>query len=381
MNMLSLAMLELKAIVSNSAVALTVFGGVIFYSFLYPLPYANQTPKQQKISVVNLDKSQASYQLERMVDATPQVKVERREHSIDAAKDALITDNNNGISGILVIPEHFYKDLLLGKSPVLAYVGDASFFLVYGTIIEGLANAGGTLAAEIKVSHLLTEGVPLAYAVNNISSVKLNMKPTFNASMGYVQYVVPAVFVLILQQTLAMAAGLMGGTQTSGQGYWRRYSPLKVFAIRTFILGSIYIFLSLYYFGVSFEMYGINRLADISTIFAILIPFLLSSCFIGIWLGAILPRRELVTFVVLISSMPLIFSAGVIWPLEIIPSPIIWITSLFPSTAAIQAFVHANQMGASLQQIIDKVLLLWGLTFLWGGLAFLSFKRSISRIN
>jgi ABC-2 type transport system permease protein len=272
-----------------------------------------------------------------------------------------LTHNNNGISGILVIPEHFYKDFLLGKSPVLAYVGDASFFLVYGTIIEGLANAGGTLAAEIKVSHLLTEGVPLAYAVNNISSVKLNMKPTFNASMGYVQYVVPAVFVLILQQTLAMAAGLMGGTQTSGQGYWRRYSPLKV--------------------GVSFEMYGINRLADISTIFAILIPFLLSSCFIGIWLGAILPRRELVTFFVLISSMPLIFSAGVIWPLEIIPSPIIWITSLFPSTAAIQAFVHANQMGASLQQIIDKVLLLWGLTFLWGGLAFLSFKRSISRIN
>jgi ABC-2 type transport system permease protein len=381
MNMLALAMLELKAIMSNSAVALTVFGGVIFYSFLYPLPYANQTPKQQKISVVNLDKSQASYQLERMVDATPQVKVERRDHSIDAAKDALITHNNNGISGILVIPEHFYKDLLLRKSPVLAYVGDASFFLVYGTIIEGLANAGSTLAAEIKVSHLLTEGVPLAYAVNNISSVKLNMKPTFNASMGYVQYVVPAVFVLILQQTLAMAAGLMGGTQKSGQGYWRRYSSLKVFAIRTLILGSIYVFLSLYYFGVSFEMYGINRLADISTIFAILIPFLLSSCFIGIWLGAILPRRELVTFVVLISSMPLIFSAGVIWPLEIIPSPIIWITSLFPSTAAIQAFVHANQMGASLQQIIDKVLLLWGLTFLWGGLAFLSFKRSISRTN
>ena len=381
MNMLSLAMLELKAIMTNSAVALTVFGGVIFYSFLYPLPYANQTPKQQKISVVNLDKSQASFQLERMVDATPQVKVQRRDHSIDAAKDALITHNNNGISGILVIPEHFYKDLLLGKSPVLAYVGDASFFLVYGTIIEGLANAGGTLAAEIKVSHLLTEGVPLAYAVNNISSVKLNMKPTFNASMGYVQYVVPAVFVLILQQTLAMAAGLMGGTQKSGQGYWRRYSPLKVFGIRTFILGSIYVFLSLYYFGVSFEMYGISRLADISTIFAILIPFLLSSCFIGIWLGAILPRRELVTFVVLISSMPLIFSAGVIWPLEIIPSPIIWITSLFPSTAAIQAFVHANQMGASFKQIIDKVLLLWGLTFLWGGLAFLSFKRSISRTN
>jgi hypothetical protein len=42
-----------------------------------------------------------------------------------------------------------------------------------------------------------------------------------------------------------------------------------------------------------------------------LIPFLLSSCFICIWLESIIPRRELVTFVVLISSMPIIFSAGV----------------------------------------------------------------------
>jgi ABC-2 type transport system permease protein len=142
------------------------------------------------------------------------------------------------------------------------------------------------------------------------------------------------------------------------------------------ILVSIYILLSIYYFGVSFEMYGINRLADISTMFTILMPFLLSTCFVGIWLGAILPRRELVTFVVLISSMPLIFAAGVIWPLEIIPIPIIWLSSLIPSTPAIQAFVAANQMGASLHQIMDKVLLLWGLTFLWGGLAFVSFKRS-----
>ena len=56
------------------------------------------------------------------------------------AKQALL---NQEIGGFLVIPENFYKDLLLGKSPTLSYAGDASFFLVYGTIIEGLAKAGG----------------------------------------------------------------------------------------------------------------------------------------------------------------------------------------------------------------------------------------------
>ncbi|HAS63287.1 MAG TPA: ABC transporter, partial [Vibrio sp.] len=149
MSLFELIKAELKALLTNPVVILTVFGGVVFYSFLYPLPYSHQTPREQKVSVVNLDNSQTSYQLERMVDATPQVRIVQRDSSIAAAKSAFLEGE---ISGILVIPEHFYKDLLLGKSPTLAYAGDASYFLVYGTIVEGLAQAGGTLAAKTTVS-------------------------------------------------------------------------------------------------------------------------------------------------------------------------------------------------------------------------------------
>ncbi len=68
---------ELLAALRNPVVLLTVFGSVNLYSFLYPLPYANQVPEQLKASVVNLDKSQSSYQLERMVDATSQIDLVR----------------------------------------------------------------------------------------------------------------------------------------------------------------------------------------------------------------------------------------------------------------------------------------------------------------
>lgn len=374
MSLFTLLKQEFKALLTNPVVVLTVFGGVVFYSFLYPLPYAQQTPREQTISIVNLDKSQSSYQLERMVDATPQVNVVQRDHTIVAAKRAFL---NGTVSGILVIPEHFYKDILLGKSPVLAYAGDASFFLVYGTVVEGLAQAGGTLAAKAKVSRLVMEGEPLALATQHFSPVKLNMKPTFNPRMGYVDYVVPAVFVLILQQTLAMASGLMVGSQKFGTGYWNQSSVLSVFSVRTLVLVSVYFLLSMYYFGPSFDMHGVTRLADIPTLLAILIPFLMSSCFIGIWLGSILPRRELVTIVILISSMPLIFSAGFIWPIEMVPTPMVWISSLFPSTSGIQAFVSVNQLGAEWNQIASQWTLLWLQTLGWGTLAYWSFKRSL----
>ncbi len=374
MSFFELVKAELKALLTNPVVVLTVFGGVVFYSFLYPLPYSHQTPREQEISVVNLDKSQTSFQLERMVDATPQVNVVQRNHTIEDAHQAFLRGE---ISGVLVIPEHFYKDLMLGKSPTLSYAGDASYFLVYGTIVEGLTQTGGTLAAQTKVAKLLIDGQPLSKAANQYAPTKLNMKPTFNPRMGYVDYVVPAVFVLILQQTLAMAAGLMVGTQKNGTGYWSHVSPIKLISARILVLIAIYYLLSMYYFGASFSMHGVNQLAHATELLTLLLPFLIASCAIGLWLGAVTPRRELVTLVVLISSMPLVFSAGFIWPIEAIPTPIIWLSELFPSTPGIQGFLALNQMGASWATVAGNFSQLWVQSAVWLLVAYWFVKKQL----
>jgi len=367
---------ELNAIFRNSVVVLTVFGGVLLYSFLYPLPYAQQTPREQNISVVNLDNSQVSRQLERMVDATSQVNIAMRADSLEEAKAQLLQGQ---VEGILLIPTHFYRDLLLGKSPTLSYAGDASYFLVYGTIVEGLAKAGGTLAAQATVTRLLMDGVPLDLAKQQYAQVTLNMKPSFNASLGYLNYVVPAVFVLILQQTLVMGAGLLGCTEKGKKGYWLHQSAGQIIAIRSVIFVVIYYLLALYYFGFSFDFYGINPVANPFLLLALLAPFLLTCTFIGIFLGAFIPRRELVSVMVLLSSMPLIFSSGFIWPLESVPMAMIWLSNLFPSTPAIQAFLTVNQMGGTFTQVLAQWQLLWLQTLIWGICAYWGYRKSQSR--
>ncbi len=373
MTFLQLLKAELRSILTNPVVVLTVFGGVVFYSFLYPLPYAQQTPREQPIAIVNLDGSQTSLKLERMVDATPQVKVVTRLYTIADAKQAFM---NREITGFMVIPEHFYKDVMLGKSPTLAYAADASYFLVYGTVVEGLAQAAGTLGAQVKVSKMLIDGVPLSMASHNYSAIKLNMKPTFNPTMGYIEYVVPAVFVLILQQTLIMAVGLQTGTQRHGRGYWSQAATGSLLLARTIIFVAIYYLLSAYYFGYSFERLNVNHIANACGLLTLLLPFLLGCCGLGLWLGYLLPRRELVTLVVLVSSMPLIFLAGFIWPVESIPAPLLWFADLSPSTWAIKGFLALNQMGATWQQVAPYWTALWALTAFWGGIAYLVARRN-----
>ncbi|MBD1574603.1 ABC transporter permease [Vibrio sp. S17_S38] len=362
---------ECQAIFTNSALLLTVFGGVVMYSFLYPLPYSQQLPREQAIVVVNLDNTATSRELERMVDATPQVEILQHAYSL---KDAQYLLNQGDVHGILVIPKYFSRDLLLGKSPTLAYAGDAAYFLIYGTVVEGLASAGGTLSAKAKVSRMVMSGENLVLASNQYAPVKLSMQPVFNPSNGYVNYVVPAVFVLILHQTLLIAAGLVGGEQNESRragitGYWQRSAAIDRWSARLVILLLTYIPLALYYFGFSFQFYGISRLASIGNILAVLIPFLAAVIGLGMVMGELIPRRELATLIVVLSSLPLVFCAGFIWPTSELPFGLQYLAQFFPSTPAINGFLRLNQMGASFQQVLPYWGLLWAQAVTYGGLA------------
>nr|WP_194704486.1 ABC transporter permease [Vibrio sp. S11_S32] len=362
---------ECRAIFTNPALLLTVFGGVVMYSFLYPLPYSQQLPREQQIVVVNLDNSATSRELERMVDATPQVKIVQHAYSL---KDAQSLFNQGEVHGILMIPKNFARDLLLGKSPTLAYAGDAAYFLIYGTVVEGLATAGGTLSAKAKVSRMVMSGDNLVLASEQYAPVKLSMQPVFNPTNGYVNYVVPAVFVLILHQTLLIAAGLVGGEQNEScragiNGYWQRSRALDRWSARLMILLLTYIPLALYYFGFSFEFYGISRLASIGNILAMLMPFLAAVIGLGMVMGELIPRRELATLIVVLSSLPLVFCAGFIWPTTELPLVLKYLAQLAPSTPAINGFLRLNQMGASFTQVLPYWGLLWLQAFGYGGLA------------
>ena len=316
MNIFQLFKAELGAIFTNPALLLTVFGGVFFYSFLYPLPYASQVPREQKVVVVNLDDSQLSRRLVRMVDATPQVKIQGKANSLAQAKEQMITQK---LAGILVIPENFYRDLLQGKRPTLSFAGDASYFLVFGTVLEGMSMAGMTLSAEVKITQLLMSGQPMALAKQQYNAVTLGLHALFNETGGYVNYVIPAVFVLILHQTLIMGMGILGGSENEvfreGETrYWQTASPWALLLVRSTIFFIIYTLLSLYYYGPAYVFYDIPRLAALGDLALLNLVFLLSVSFLGICLGTILPRRELATLIVLLTSMPMVFACGFIWP-------------------------------------------------------------------
>ncbi len=375
MNFLTTFIHEAKMIFSDASIVLTIVGGVLLYSFLYPQPYVEQSVSRLGISVVDYDKSDVSRSVIFKLNATPQIIVAKNDMSEADAKEALIKGE---IKAIIVIPRHFKRDLALNKSPTIAVGADGSYFLIYGAVLEGAMKSILTQSAMVKVTNLLKKQVPLSDAKVSYAPFSMSLINLFNKDNSYTQYVVPAVFVLILQQTLLIGLGILGGginerMRRREDKYFRIAAVWQMFLSRYILFGTIFFIHMLFYFGFSFELFSVERLGKIPDLLNFGVAFLMASISLGLLLGSLFSSREIATPVVLFSSLPIIFSAGFVWPIESLPSVIHYLSLLIPATSGMHGFLAINQMGASFESVIDSYMILWGQAFVYLVLAFVVF--------
>ncbi len=363
MSWLELIKAEFRAILTNPAILLTVIGGILFYSFLYPQPYINQIPREQKVVLCDLDNTPTSRDFARKVNATSQVKLIANVYKKNKIKDMI---QKKEALGYLLIPKNFEKDLKLQKSPTIVYGGNASYFLIYGSIAEGISNVANSFSKDV---------IKLRKNQFHKPSFSIDNKPLFNQTIGYINYVIPAVFILILHQIMLIGAGIQGATQTENKsGYWLHVNPSKLIIARIIVYLVIYAPIILYYLGFCLDAYSVPHIAHLQNLLFLIIPFTIAATSFGILIGEMIPRRELVTFFILASSTPLVFTAGFIWPTSLIPSWLNFLVQWIPSTPSIMAFLKLNQMGADLSQITSEWLQVVILAFLYIMISWLTMR-------
>jgi len=199
-------------------------------------------------------------------------------------------------------------------------------------------------------------------------------EPLFNPTGGYASYVVPAAFVLILQQTLLMGSATLGGVafEEGGAEARRRRGGARA------IVGQSLAHLCLTMPGIALYMiilprvYGFSTLGRPLDILLMAIPFVLSVSFLAQFVGEWFKRRETAVLVFIATSLPLFFLVGVSWPPEAIPDALRAASRAFPSTSAIDGLVRINQMGATLHDVSRDWTSLWALAGVYALLAVLA---------
>jgi ABC-2 type transport system permease protein len=222
--------------------------------------------------------------------------------------------------------------------------------------------------AEVETARLVRAGVDPGIAAAAADPLPLTAVTLFNPQAGYATYVLPAAFVLILQQTLLMGIGLLAAWKDEGAGL-EREAPVRAAAT---VLGKALAYLTLqavllplYLISLP-HLYGLPRLGDVTTILLFAIPFVLAVSLLGLAVSALMRTPETAQLAFVALGLPLFFLSGASWPTVSIPRPIALVASFVPSTAAIDGFVRITQMGATLVDVRSQFLILWALVFLYG---------------
>ncbi|MGO8924522.1 MAG: ABC transporter permease [Xanthobacteraceae bacterium] len=343
----------------------------LIYGVYYPQPYLNQILRKIPIVVVDNDLSELSRNIVQTLDASGAVKVAAR---ADTLADARALLDRGDAFAVVGIPRQTEHDVLKGTTIHLPVYADATYFFLFRTLSSGIAVAINTLSAELAAGGARTDGSLVKAALAASSPADVLLQPIFNPVGGYASYVVPAAFVLILQQTLligaslltiiALAEGASGGfTSVLGRGIAHLTIYLPALAL---------------YFIVLPRFYGFSTLGQPLQLFALASVFVLATSFMGQAAGAWFTRPETPTLVFLATSLPQFFLAGFSWPREAIPRPVLAAHYVFPADLAIDGIVRIDQLGASLAEVAHDWRWLWLLAIVYFLLAVMS-ARVVTR--
>ncbi|SHK51485.1 ABC-2 type transport system permease protein [Bradyrhizobium lablabi] len=349
--------------------------GAAFYALFYPQPYLNEALRNVPIAVVDRDGTESSRDFARRVDATPDVAVTALLPDLASAEREVYARR---VDGILVIPQYFERDLLHGRPSPVALYADASYFLIYQRVAGAVAAVARTVGTEVETARLIAIGVDPAIAVAASDPMPLTAVPIFNPEAGYATYVLPAAFVLILQQMLLMGVGLLGtlpGADPAEVGTRRRPLPAAIIAGKLLAYLALEAVILPIYLIVLPYLYGLPRLGGTLPILIFAVPFVLSVAGLGFVVAGIFRKPIRVALILAALGLPLFMVAGFSWPAEAIPPFIRLVSLLVPSTSAIDGFVKLSQLGAPLSAANPEFFTLWALAFFYNLFALLQVVR------
>lgn len=353
---------ELKVVFRDSAVVLLLVIVPLAYPVLYAFLYNNETIHEVKVVVVDESNSALSREFSRKVDGAADVNVVAQVVNMEEAREAM---RRKEAYGIIYIPASFSKDLNTGQQTSVLVYSDMSSMLFYKAMLLACTEVSLEMGADVRVNDM-GYGTQEQDA-STMQAVDYEWVSFYNVSNGFASFLVPAILILVIQQTLLLGIGTIVGTHNDKKRFTvashtdegRDVHPLKLTVGKAFCYSTLYIITSAWILRVVPYLFSLPQIGDPVTIAIFLFPYILAATFFAMTLSYFCSQREFVMLLVVFTSVPFLFMSGISWPWVSIPPAIKAIAYILPSTPGIHGFVKINTMGASLPDVWFEYVVLW----------------------
>ena len=366
---------ELKIVISDHSILLTVVIAPLLYAFFLGSIYVNKDIDQIRFAVVDYDNTKTTRTLTRMLAASQ--KIDMVGH-LDSYEDAVAKLKNIDINGFLVFTDGFEKDLMRMEGANLNLYLNTTQFLPSNDLNMAVNQVMLTVGSGIRLNYYEINGINSQKAMQLINPIMAEVKPIYNVTNSYGGFLLPGLFFLILQQTLLIGMG-ESVSRDNEKGIMSKALGSSAYGVLNYIVGksTYYVFLYLSYLvifiAVIFPFFGLPIAGSIGSIFVLSMIFLITIMLLTMLIGTFVKSQVRMMEILAFTSYPFFLLSGYSWPVSSMPEPLQWLAAIIPTTPMMEGmkrlFVMGGEWGDVIYQfqhlsillIVTFMLLIWRL--------------------
>lgn len=174
-------------------------------TFVFSAGLATRLP----IAVLDLDSSDLSRSIIRMVDASQDTAVSVHVAELAEGRHLIL---NGDVHGLLMLPKNLERDVFAGRRPEVVFFYNTQTLTTGNLTLRGVSGALPTAAAGIRLALRTAEGEPYEMAQADLTPIPVQIHALFNPTLNYVHFLlaalIPSVLQIIIVTSSAYSIGL-----------------------------------------------------------------------------------------------------------------------------------------------------------------------------
>ena len=378
---------EYQSILHSLPILLVLGGGIFLYGILYNYMYSPNVLRDVPVVVVDESQTPLSRHYIRLLDATPQVRVQGVITQMPEARKRM---KETEVAGVLSLPADFDAKVGRGEEAVFVSFNNTMAFLSYAALKEAFSGAMLALDDSVRPYQMVFLNPNVVQPVINTSSIQVQGIALYNESGGYATYLIPAVLMVIIFQTMLMVISMRCGKENEQRmrpllGVSRHDSSrgmaMNIVIGKSVVYVGFYALFAIFLLGLLPLVFDLPHLASPLLLIQLMIPYLFATAFFGLACSPCFKDSDAPLLLIAFFSVGLLFLSGISWPLELMPWPWRLLHCLLPAPAGVLAFVKATSMGADISDISREMMLLWGQCIIYFIVACWVYRRRIRYAN
>lgn len=360
---------------------------LVMFGFIFP---GASTPTNMPIGVVDLDHGQGSSAFIAELNAankyTNNTMKLQNFTSVDAAKTQI---NQGKLDGIFIIPAGFTYNMTHGQQAnVITYEDNSNPQLstqmqsLSSGIISGINNQQAELSVA-KMVNSTNQTTNIQTAAVTLSPYIQNIQKAIPGQTNYFDFLAPGLMIMIVMMTVMTGIPeAISKEKELGTFDGMLSAPISQISIilgktaalcvRGFGQAILILVLAIVFFGVTIQG---------SIILAFFMLLLGIFSFVGIGIVAVSMSEDQAsgTMIVNLLMFPMMFLAGIFYPLQQMPWFMQDISKFIPLTYAADAMRKIMLLNANLSDVMTQILILIGFGVVTMAIAIPLFRRSMTR--